>query len=177
MSSNQALIIIDVQNGMFVESDPVFEGDALLHKLQTLIKKARLKRIPIFYIQHNEEEGYPLEQGSEGWLIHPAVEPQEQDILVQKFTPDAFHETSLKQELDRQQIDELVLAGIQTDLCVDTTCRRAASLGYKVTLVKDAHSTWPSGELTAEQIIRHHNQVLKWFSIVKSIEEVYFDCG
>jgi len=68
-----------------------------------------------------------------------------------------------------------VLAGIQSDLCVDTTCRRAYSLGYKVTLVKDAHSTWNTNELIAVQIINHHNNIMKWFADVRVTDEILFE--
>lgn len=60
-------------------------------------------------------------------------------------------------------------------MCIDTTCRRAFSLGYKVTLVSDAHSTWNSQVITAQQIINHHNSVLRWFADVYSSRDIKFD--
>jgi len=54
----------------------------------------------------------------------------------------------------------LIICGLQTDFCVDTTVRRAFTLGYHVTLVADAHSTLDNGVLTAAQIIAHHNATL-----------------
>ena len=59
-------------------------------------------------------------------------------------------------------------------MCVDTTCRRDFSMGYKVTLISDVHSTWNSNELSAQQIINHHNGVLRWFANVYPYEEVVF---
>ncbi|OPA73806.1 cysteine hydrolase [Paenibacillus selenitireducens] len=173
--SNKALLVIDVQNGMFLDSDPVFQGEELLTKIQMLISKARSKNIPIFYVQHNEGKDEILEPGTQGWLIHPSILPNDLDTIIQKKTPDSFFETTLKQELDKKKIEEIILTGIQTDLCVDTTCRRAFSLGYKVTLVKDAHSTWGSQDLTAIQIINHHNSILRWFSSVKHSDEIQFE--
>ncbi|TQR10931.1 isochorismatase family protein [Psychrobacillus soli] len=63
-------------------------------------------------------------------------------------------------------MEHLVIAGIQSEVCVDTTCRRAFSKEYKVTLVSDAHSTWDSKEFLAQQIISLHNDVLRWFADV-----------
>ncbi|NOU93632.1 isochorismatase family protein [Paenibacillus sp. LMG 31456] len=174
MSSNTALLIIDVQNAMFIESDPVFQGEALLNKIQNLISKARVRNIPIFYVQHHEGQGQPLEQGKPGWLIHPSIEPHPIDSIIQKNTPDSFYQTTLQQELTNKEINEVIIAGIQSEICVDTTCRRAFSLGYKVTLVQDAHSTWNTQYLTASQIIQHHNSVLRWFSTVKNTEDIIF---
>jgi len=80
----------------------------------------------------------------------------------------------LGRELDIRGIKKLVITGLQTEYCVDTTCRRAYSLGYDVVLVKDAHSTWDSGDLSAQQIIDHHNNVLGgWFVTLKNEEDVY----
>ena len=95
---------------------------------------------------------------------------------MQKTTPDAFYQTTLKVELAAKDIEQLVIAGIQTDYCVDTTCRRATSEGYPVTLVSDAHSTWGDSGLSAQQIIDHHNQVLgNWFANLVTTEAVQFE--
>ena len=48
-------------------------------------------------------------------------------------------------------------------------------MGYKVTLVSDTHSTWDSEELTAEQIINHHNSVLRWFADVYRSKDIKFN--
>lgn len=60
-------------------------------------------------------------------------------------------------------------------MCVDTTCSRAVILGYDAILAKDAHSTWNSGHLTTDQIIEHHNNVLKWFAETAESADIYSD--
>jgi nicotinamidase-related amidase len=174
MKHDTALLIIDVQAGMYPETNPVHNGDALLERIQSLIAKARSSEAPIFYVQHNTGPGKPLEQGTPGWEIHPSITPIEEDIIIQKYTPDSFHETNLQQELDAKGIKHLILTGIQSEVCVDTTCRRAYSLGYKVTLVQDAHSTWDTQYLTAPQIIEHHNSVLRWFANITDSSHISF---
>lgn len=175
MSTNNALLIIDVQVLMFDEADPVYQGELLLAKIQKLITDARSKGVPIFYIRHNAGPGTPLELGTPGWDIHPSIAPISTDIIIEKETPDSFYKTTLQQELDSRGITKLILTGIQSEICVDTTCRRAFSLGYHVTLVKDAHSTWNTDGLTASQIINHHNNVLRWFSSTKNSDEIVFE--
>ncbi|KAA0547467.1 isochorismatase family protein [Bacillus sp. BGMRC 2118] len=69
---------------------------------------------------------------------------------------------------------QLFRTGIQTEACVDTTCRRGFSMGYKVTLVSDSHSTWDSVEITAQQIINHHNGMLLWFADIVPSNEIEF---
>ncbi|MET3696210.1 nicotinamidase-related amidase [Bacillus oleivorans] len=169
---NTALLIIDVQNGMFLEEEPVYNGDILMENVKKLISESRTNGTPIFYIQHNESEGEPLETGTYAWEIHSEIAPLQNDSIIQKTTPDSFFNTELDAELKKRGIDQLILAGIQTEICIDTTCRRAYSLGYKVTLASDAHGTWNSDPLTAEQIIQHHNRTLRFFAQVNPTSEI-----
>lgn len=175
-NSNTALIIIDVQEGMFNEAFPVHNGAQLLGTLGQLIAQARTAQTPIIYVQHRGGvEQHPLYPDGPGFPVHRAITPQAGDIVIQKTEPDAFYETMLQTQLQARGINHLVVAGIQTDYCVDTTVRRAHSLGYHVTLVQDGHSTWPDSGLTADQIITHHNTVLNnFFAQVKSAAQISF---
>jgi len=169
------LLIIDMQLGNFFEPNLVYNGDELLTKVESLISKARTTQIPIIYIQNKGRSGDPDEYGTQGYEIHPIIKPVKGDVVIQKKTPDAFHGTSLRHELDSREIKTIVITGLQTEYCVDTTCRRAYSLGYDVILVRDAHSTWGSEDLSAQQIIDHHNKVLSgWFVTLKNEEDIYF---
>jgi len=175
MAMSTALLVIDMQLGNFLEPHPIHEGDGLLKRVKSLIIKARSARIPIIYVQNNGGEGDPDEYGTPGWEVHPSIKPRPDDFMVQKGSPDAFHETDLQKGLKSDGIKRLVVAGLQTEYCVDTTCRRAYSLGYEVTLVGDAHSTWDSDRLSADEIIGHHNDVLSgWFATLRNEEEIIF---
>jgi nicotinamidase-related amidase len=174
MKADTALVVIDVQVGMFAPADPVYQGDDLLTKIASLLAKARQAGIPVIYIQHrSERKGHPLELGTAGWQIHPSIPPLEGDTVIHKHMPDSFYKTNLQQHLQAQGIKKLIIVGIQTEMCVDTTCRRACSLDYDVTLVKDAHSTWNTELLTAPQIIAHHNALLgDWFVTAKDEQDI-----
>jgi nicotinamidase-related amidase len=172
--SDVALVVIDMQLGNFT-SNPVYKADDLLARTKNLIQKARVSKVPIIYVQNNGGRGDPDEYGTAGWKIHPSIAPAEEDILIQKTTPDAFHKTNLSETLESRSIRNVVVAGLQTEYCVDTTCRRAFSLGYNVILVKDTHSTWDTPMLNAEQVINHHNSVLEGFFVTsKNEEEIVF---
>jgi nicotinamidase-related amidase len=172
--AKKALLIIDVQVGMFIDDFPVHNGKHLLENIKQLISQARATNTPIFFIQHNEPEGQQLEYGTKDWEIHPELSPLENDIIIHKTTPDSFYKTPLEEELKKHSINNLILTGIQTDLCVDTTTRRAFSMNYELTLVSNAHSTFDSGELNAQQIINHHNQVLSYFASTRKTNEIEF---
>jgi nicotinamidase-related amidase len=162
-----ALLAIDLQLGMFNGEGiaPIHAGEALLERVRTLIAQARQAGVPVIHVRHAGGPGHLLEYGTTNWQIHPAIAP----------IPDAFHETTLSTELAAAGIERLVVVGAQTEICVDTTCRRAFSLGFAVTLVSDAHSTWDNATLTADQIIRHTNETLAgWFVRLVSSDSAPF---
>ncbi|WP_409300674.1 cysteine hydrolase family protein [Peribacillus sp. SCS-155] len=164
------LLIIDVQNAMFDHENPIYEAEQLLINLQELINNARASNIPVFYVQHNDEE---FETETPEWEIHSSISPQDGDVIIQKYTPDSFHETDLDEQLKAEQIGQIIIAGNQTEYCIDTTTRRAYSLGYVVTLVEDGHRTWDSTTLSARQIINHHNEVLgNTFAKLKKTKDI-----
>jgi nicotinamidase-related amidase len=161
----RALLVIDMQVGMFNEADPVHDGGRLLGVVAGLLSRARAAGAPVVFVQHDGKAGSELAPGTPGHAIHPDVVPLGEETVVHKTRPDAFFATELDATLRRRGVRELVVCGIQTDLCVDTTCRRASSLGYDVIVTRDAHSTWPRLGLSAEQIIAHHNDILcDWFA-------------
>jgi nicotinamidase-related amidase len=101
-----------------------------------------------------------LAKGAIGWPHHTAVRPKPGEAVIEKRHRSAFHDTNFHARLTESGIDRLVVTGIQTEMCVDSTCRAAAALGYEVTLVSDAHTTFDSPVLPAEKIIAHHNRTL-----------------
>jgi nicotinamidase-related amidase len=166
---NEALIIIDVQNAIFGFADTPrrMENHAALDEvvagIATLIGRARRQGIPVLFVQHDGPRGYRLETGTPGWEIRSEIAPIAGDPVIHKKACDSFFETTLMAELKSRNVDRLIVAGCMTQFCVDTTVRRAVSLGFDVTLVRDGHMTTDSGGLTYEQIIVHHNALLDGF--------------
>jgi len=158
----KALLIIDVQVGI-IEGFHAYRASEVLDQINRLLSKARATNTPIIYIQHDGEAGHPLEVGTEGWQIHTDIKPREEDLIIHKRASDSFFETPLQSELARRDITHLIITGCMTEYCVDTTSRRAVSLGYDVTLVSDAHTTIDNKLLTAAEIIAHHNALLDGF--------------
>jgi len=162
MVRDSALLIIDGQVGI-IEGFHAYRGREVLEQINKLLAKARASNMLIVYIQHDGEKGHPLEVGSKGWQIHPEIKPHVEDLIINKRASDSFFETTLQRELEARGIKNLIVTGCMTEYCVDTTSRRAVSMGYDVTLVSDAHTTIDNKLLTAAQIIAHHNALLDGF--------------
>ncbi|NJJ38758.1 cysteine hydrolase family protein [Paenibacillus apii] len=154
-----AFILIDVQEAMFsYPGMKLHDEEGVMERIVSLLDRARRNSTPVIFIQHTEDQEYT--KGAPTWQISSRVTPLPGEKIIEKPTWDAFHLTGLREELEREGITNLVFAGMQTEYCVDTTCRRAYSLGYYSVLAEDAHSTFDNGQLTGEEIVRHHNAVL-----------------
>jgi nicotinamidase-related amidase len=159
----QALLVIDVQEGIFADSEPPKDWDLRFANMQGLIQNARSTSVPIIYIQHHGGVGDRLHPSQPGFALDHRFNRHANDKVIGKTACDSFYNTDLQAYLQRQDITSLVVCGCWTNYCVDTTCRRAVSLGYQVQLAADAHACGPSKALTAAQIIAHHNDTLQGF--------------
>lgn len=154
-----ALLVIDLQRGLLETTPPPFELEATLDRINELARRARAAECPVIFIQH-ERAGSPLVHGCAAWQLHPRLTVADSDLHVRKSTPDSFLGTDLKRLLDTHHVDQVVVSGYASEFCIDTTVRRAASLGYRVTLVADAHTTHDKAHAPAAQIRLHENATL-----------------
>lgn len=157
--SRTALLIIDVQAALCVGGDAVFESEQVIARINQVAAYCHRMAYPVFVIQHETRDG-AFAYGSDGWQTAPGLVTVPGDIRLRKRTPDAFNGTPLADELAARRVSTLIVCGLQSDFCVDTTTRRALALGFPVTLVSDGHSTVANGVLTAAQIRAHHNVTL-----------------
>lgn len=155
-----ALLIIDVQHGLCTGRWAAFDIDNVIARINALSERARMALRPVVLVQHEEADG-PLVHGSEGWQLDGRLHQADTDLRVRKRTPNAFHDTPLHQLLQERGVNRLVVCGLQSEFCVDTTVRQALPLGYHVVLAADAHSTVDTETLSAAQITAHHNGTLR----------------
>lgn len=146
-----ALILIDVQRGF----DSAYFGKRNNPDAEANIAAlARAWQGPIVLVRHDSvEPGSPLAPDSPGNALKPEVADVRPDLLVTKSVHSSFHgEVDLHGWLTRRGITDLVLAGVQTNACVETTARVGNNLGYRVRVVLDATFTFDVGGLTADQL-------------------------
>ena len=139
-NSASALLVIDVQNEQFEASTPVYEADQLLQNINLLIAKARQEGVPVFFIQHAADRY--LIFGSDGWQLHPQIQPIAGEPIIHKRHPNSFEDTDLQAELSKKGVSQVVVTGLVSHGCVRATCLGALKEGYKVVLVSDAHSNF-----------------------------------
>lgn len=157
MTMDKVLVIVDAQVDMFIEGAAVYEAEGLLERLSEVIARARQGGTAVIFIQNNGSPGEPDEPGTPGWEIHPRLAPEQGEPVLQKDTADAFESTPLQDLLAESGVRELIIAGLQTEYCVQATVQGAVRLGYAVTLIADGHSTYDD-ELPAKEIIDQYNR-------------------
>jgi nicotinamidase-related amidase len=154
-----ALLIIDVQQGLCEGEGQAFDSAGVIARINAVAHKVRQAGLPVIVIQHESGPGY-LEHGSAAWKLATGLQTQPGDVFVRKTTPDSFLRTDLHELLQAQSVTDLIICGMHTEFCVDTTTRRALALGYPVLLVQDGHTSAGNAVLTAPQVIAHHNATL-----------------
>jgi nicotinamidase-related amidase len=135
-----ALLVIDVQRGLFEKSTPIYRGGQVLAAIDTLVERAHAAGAPVVYVQHCSERVLP--RGSNEWQLHAALQPASGDLLVEKEHGNAFEATPLAGLLQERGVTQVVVAGLVTHGCVQATCLGAKVLGYAVVLAADAHSSY-----------------------------------
>lgn len=140
----KALVIIDIQNDYFENGRMALVGaeEASL-KAAKVLQECRKENIPIVYIQHiNDREGAPFFiPDTEGVEIHKNVKPLDNEKIIIKHWPNSFRETELLPYLNSLGIKELIICGMMTHMCIDTTVRAARDLGFINLLIEDACAT------------------------------------
>jgi nicotinamidase-related amidase len=175
----QILLIIDAQQELIEgnqEQVAVFKKEQLITNINLVIEKASKFNVPIVFVRDlavSEGKG-------KGFQVHEKISVPKDATFFDKTAMNSFHGTGLLNHLKSQAIEHVVVMGCATQYCIDSAVRTATINGLDVTLVGNGHSTIDSAVLSAEQIIKHHNETLhrhynvENFSIVRNAEEDLF---
>lgn len=155
-----ALLILDVQVGLVHGPDPLWRGEALLATLNGLLGQARAAGAPVYIARHLGPVGSPIEPGSPLTELAPELALRGDEVVFDKRRPNAFTGTGLAEQLRARGVTGVVLAGLKTQYCVDSTCRALRDEGFAAVLIADGHSCANTPQLAAEAIIAHHNATL-----------------
>jgi nicotinamidase-related amidase len=157
--SATAVLVIDVQRGLFEPEPRPFEADAVVARINALTARAHREGVPVAFIQHETAVGL-LAFHSDSWLLESNLNIRVGDSMFRKTTPDSFLRTGLSEWLARHGSQRVVLCGYASEFCIDTTARRAAAQGFEVVLAADAHTTHEKPHASAAFIRNHHNHTL-----------------
>jgi len=150
-----ALLVIDIQTAL-IEAKP-YAVDNCLSVWQKAIATCREKNIEVIYVRHNDD----------------AIAPEADEKIFDKHYNSAFKETHLQTYLDSQAIERLIIIGMATNYCIDTTVKVAFEFGYNLAVVKNGTTTFAEREITAEQLMQHYENTWNGrFAQVADLEEI-----
>lgn len=188
-----ALLIIDMQNAFLKPGCKMAlpAGRALIPKLKELIQACRNHEIPIIFAKHvlredGSDEGIGSEfppgkiclTGTEDIEFYEEIRPRKSDIIVEKRRYSAFFSTDLDLVLRCKRVDTLIIGGVVTHMCCDTTARDARMRDYKVIFLSDGTATYSIpdmgwGPISAEEVQRFVLSILaSRYAQVSSIDDV-----
>lgn len=141
-----ALLIIDVQDSFKINADRWAKRgpnpDQFESNLQALVTAFRQAQLPIYFILHSDSDpGFTVD--SPEYKIMDFLTVQSNDPVIHKETRNAFTSTHLQRALIQQGVQRVVITGIQTEQCCETTARVASDLGFEVDFVTEATQTFP----------------------------------
>ena len=140
--SKRAIIVVDLQNEYLPSGKlPLVGIEQATENAAKVIESARSKGDRVIFIRHEMADAPFFVPGSPGVEIIPAVLPKKGDDVLVKHYPNSFRETELKRMLDVEGVEEVVIVGAMSHMCIDATSRAAADFGYSTIVVQDACAT------------------------------------
>lgn len=170
-----ALLIIDMQCGLYHAPDKPWQREQLLSNIASLVDRARSSNTLVLAARHTGPADSPIAAGSQLWQLLPELALEQHDaLLFNKTRPSCFQDTELAALLAQHDIQRLIICGMKTQYCVDSTVRAAAERGLQCVLVADAHSCADTPQLPASKIVAHHNATLAAFAQIQPTSEIQF---
>ena len=138
---DSALVMVDCQNTYRTGVMQLANVEPAIIEAQKLLRLARELKVPIIHIQHDAGPGSPYDITVEIGAISTEVAPQSGEDVIVKHFPNSFIGTTLETKLRSLRIEDVVLAGFMTHMCINSTARGAFNLGFKPTVVAAACAT------------------------------------
>lgn len=136
-----ALIMVDCQNTYRQGIMQLIKVEQAIQEAQKLLQMARDLKIPIIHIQHDAGVGTPYDVTAKIGQISDEVSPKNGESVITKNYPNSFIATPLEAQLKALKIENIVIAGFMTHMCINSTARGAFNLGFKPTVVASACAT------------------------------------
>jgi nicotinamidase-related amidase len=154
------LLILDMQVGLVHGPDKPWRCELLLETINDLLGRAREAQVPIFLARHIGPAGSPIEPGSPLTELVRELNLTGDELVFEKTRPNAFAMTDLAHRLREHNCSGVVIVGMKTQYCIDSTCRAARDLGFDAVLIADGHTCSDTFDLGASSIVAHHNATL-----------------
>ncbi|MDY3791074.1 MAG: cysteine hydrolase family protein [Oscillospiraceae bacterium] len=152
------LLIVDVQRAITNES--LYRFEDFVSNVKLLIDTARKCGIEVIYIRHDDGPGEPLSKGNEGFEIYDEFKPVKGEKIFDKTVNSPLRDTGLLEYLKDKKETELIIAGLQTDYCIDAAVKCGFEHGFHIIVPEYSNSTFDNEFMTAEESYKYYNRFM-----------------
>ena len=152
------LLVIDVQNAVFTPA--LYAYERFTECLTLLMQTARRNGTEIIHVRHDDGAGQPLSKGCPGFEIAAPFLPLAGERIFDKTVNSPFRGTGLTEYLRGCGEEALMIAGLQTEYCIDAAVKCGFEHGFRIIVPAYANTTCDNAYLTGEQTYRYYNEMI-----------------
>lgn len=152
------LLIVDTQK--LIVNEKLYEFDRFVSNVKELINKARTNRIEVIYVRHDDGPDSELTKGNIGFEIYEEFKPINGERIFDKNVNSAFKGTGLLEYLINKGEKDIIIAGLQTDYCIDATIKCGFEHGFNIIVPEYANTTVNNKFMSSEQSYRYYNEFI-----------------
>ena len=153
-----ALLVIDIQQAM-IDEHPASE-ETFLSNVAALISAAHASDKEVVYVQHDGGPNDPLEKGTPGWQLYRSLQPTPSERVFDKQYPSSFKDTGLREYLTQRGIERVMICGMQTEHCIDSSIKAAFEHGFTVLVPSGATATYDNPFLSGERMAFYYEKMI-----------------
>lgn len=152
------LLVVDTQK--LITNEKLYNFNAFVSNVEKIISAARKNDIEIIYIRHDDGPGSELTKGTDGFEVYEKFQPISTEKIFDKKVNSAFKGTGLLEYLMDKDEKDIIIVGIQTDLCVDATIKCGFEHGFNMIVPAYANTTVDNKFMSAEQTYKYYNEFI-----------------
>lgn len=152
------LLLVDVQKA--ITNDKLYQFDVFKSYVKKLMDAARQNSIEVIFVRHDDGIGCALTRGNEEFDIHEEFQPLAAEMIFDKYVNSSFKDTGLLEYLKQKNKNTVIIAGLQTDYCIDATIKAGFEHGLRMIVPANANTTFDNPFMTAEQTYHYYNEFM-----------------
>lgn len=163
------LLIVDIQE--IIVTKELYQYERFMSSVKQIIDLARISKVEVIYVRH--DDGIELTKGREGFEIYKEFQPERDEKIFDKHYNSAFRGTGLVEYLNSKNENTIMIAGLQTDYCVDATIKCGFEHGFAMIVPANCNTTLDNEYMTGKQSYQYYNEKMwnKRYARCVSFEE------
>ena len=152
------LLIVDTQK--LITNNELYQFSLFESRVRQLINKARSRGVEVIFVRHDDGKENGLLKGTEEFEIYDGFQPVGSEVIFDKNVNSAFRGTGLLEYLRQKEENTVIIAGLQTEYCIDATIKAGFEHGFKMIVPANTNSTFDNQYMSADQTYKYYNEFM-----------------